>query len=69
MNNKLDSFNKDKTKCKKCKEYYDKRNKKSFPMVLCNNCAKKWLKCYNKWTRVAGELSLEEKWERFLNEQ
>jgi hypothetical protein len=42
MNNKLDTFNKDKRKCLKCKEYFDKRHKKSFPLVLCDDCVKKW---------------------------
>ena len=72
MNNKLDSFNKDKRKCQKCKEYYDLEGVPRRCKVLCGECCNKWIKCYNRWTRdwrTAGELSLEEKWERFLNEQ
>jgi hypothetical protein len=38
MSNKLDSFNKDKVKCKKCKEYYD-TNK----LLLCNVCFERWI--------------------------
>jgi hypothetical protein len=49
--NKLDSFNKDKTKCKRCKEYFDKT--KAFGVwfspataiqqpLLCENCDIKW---------------------------
>jgi hypothetical protein len=37
MNNKLDSFNKDKVKCLKCKEYFDNRR-----YYLCEDCYRKW---------------------------
>jgi hypothetical protein len=37
MNNKLDAFNNDKIKCKKCKKYYP-----SYQSVLCKGCNKKW---------------------------
>jgi hypothetical protein len=36
--NKLDSFNKDKIKCKKCKDYYDESG-----FRLCGACLEKWL--------------------------
>jgi transposase-like protein len=45
MNNKLDTFNKDKVKCLKCKEYYDKKPPiypAGYSSLLCEYCAKKW---------------------------
>jgi hypothetical protein len=39
MNN-LDTFNKDKFKCKKCKNYYE--IDPSDPSLLCKGCIKKW---------------------------
>jgi len=54
MNNKLDSFNKDKRKCQKCKEYYDEISVASKPkffmydsisrliLTLCDGCYAKW---------------------------
>ena len=54
--NKLDSFNKDKIKCPKCKEYYDEISVVSEPKVfiidsisssnalmLCDGCYAKWI--------------------------
>jgi len=54
MNNKLDSFNKDKFKCEKCKEYYDLQILKRiiFKKRLCDSCYTKWLcncNCDTKW--------------------
>jgi hypothetical protein len=39
--NKLDSFNKDKVKCKKCKKYYDESG---YRLVdpLCSVCLENW---------------------------
>ena len=55
--NKLDSFNKDKTKCKKCKEYYDKIDMESKVFIyngiktlmnedLCEDCNVIWAEIY-----------------------
>jgi len=38
MNNKLDTFNKDKRKCQKCKEYFDAPRWS----CLCEDCYIKW---------------------------
>jgi hypothetical protein len=38
--NKLDAFNNDKVKCKKCKNYYE--IDPSNPCLLCKGCIKKW---------------------------
>ena len=47
MSNKIDAFNNDKIKCKKCKEYYEYcdhygslRFRKSVKNTLCPNCYK-----------------------------
>jgi hypothetical protein len=40
MKNKLDAFNKDKIKCKKCKEYYEYLSDEHF--LLCGKCYKEW---------------------------
>jgi hypothetical protein len=42
MNNKLDSFNKDKRKCKKCKEYYENDTLYPQSKLLCRDCHEKW---------------------------
>jgi len=42
MNNKLDSFNEDKVKCKKCKDYFN--TVFSRPKLLCENCFVEWQK-------------------------
>ena len=43
--NKLDTFNKDKFKCEKCKEYYDSFyiSFKGYSHSLCETCYKKWM--------------------------
>jgi hypothetical protein len=57
MNNKLDSFNKDKRKCKKCKKYYDKISMESKVFIyngiktlrnedLCEDCNVIWAEIY-----------------------
>jgi hypothetical protein len=46
MNNKLNSFNKDKIKCKKCKEYFDEVvyfHTWGIKIRLCEDCHKKWI--------------------------
>ena len=42
--NKLDAFNKDKRKCKKCKEYYDYCDVGEHYLIkpICEGCNKKW---------------------------
>jgi hypothetical protein len=40
--NKLDSFNKDKIKCQKCKKYYDRPGSMPGSILLCMNCRVKW---------------------------
>ena len=45
MNNKLDSFNKDKVKCKKCKEYYD-YDIKYDTKIMCKSCSAEWHEVY-----------------------
>ena len=46
--NKLDSFNKDKIKCKKCKEYFDAVGRPSaIPNKLCLNCYEKFFQFYD----------------------
>ncbi len=47
MKNKLDAFNKDKIKCKKCTNYFDLPQLGETPvfihdLLLCKNCGKKW---------------------------
>ena len=49
MNNKLDTFNKDKIKCEKCKDYYDDCSEvwkvpRSWYPLLCDDCYDKWFK-------------------------
>lgn len=71
MTNKLDSFNKDKVKCAKCKEYFDKYNYE----YTCPFCPK----CYEKWTIYFWEKfpegqsnavgRYEEIYYKFINEQ
>ena len=46
---KLDTFNKDKVKCEKCKEYYDDCSEtwkvpRSWYPLLCDDCYDKWFK-------------------------
>ncbi len=49
--NKLDAFNNDKTKCKKCKEYFDYNY-----LYLCENCFKKWKVYYEPLkTKLIGD--------------
>jgi len=57
MNNKLDSFNKDKFKCEKCKEYFDDFFFRcTFSHWLCNDCYKKWSAwCDNKKIKKFSE--------------
>jgi hypothetical protein len=40
--NKLDTFNKDKVKCKICKEYYDENEFKGWKLTICLVCLTKW---------------------------
>jgi hypothetical protein len=51
--NKLDVFNKDKVKCKKCKEYFDKKTVLiaiALGGVLCDGCYAKWnAACGTDW--------------------
>ena len=42
MNNKLDAFNKDKAKCKKCKDYFELTTSRL--KYMCKNCHEKWVK-------------------------
>jgi|694.fasta_scaffold12015_18 anaerobic ribonucleoside-triphosphate reductase len=60
MKNKLDAFNKDKRKCEKCKEYYDKTENK-----LCVDCNEKWIQFCG---RIVGRGTLLKVWSEFLNE-
>jgi len=65
--NKLDTFNKDKIKCLKCKEYYDKNEHNN----LCLDCSKEWTTLYCDWSVITPAESFEEVdklWEAFLNE-
>ena len=60
--NKLDVFNNDKIKCKKCKEYFDKTKAFGvwfFPAtaiqqpLLCENCDIKWNQYeYKSYTQI-----------------
>ena len=72
MNNKLDSFNRDKTKCKKCKKYGD------YSILLCDDCKIKWEQYfeqnwdeyYDKFIKVAVEpVANDSFFKDFLNEQ
>ena len=84
MNNKLDSFNKDKVKCQKCKEYYDfyeakhRRRRK----VLCADCSVEWTQYFQQrwdewWDKscrletlpFSGPISHESFFKEFINEQ
>ena len=83
MNNKLDAFNKDKIKCKKCKEYYEttipffrlipesNRNWVESSTGLCEYCNKKWVQFWQLATpRMARQSWDGEKiWSDFLNEK
>jgi len=61
-NDLLDSFNQDKTKCLKCKEYYYEFNSPEGPShILCKNCIKEWIKKDRPRTRPH--------FEEFINEQ
>jgi len=53
--NKLDAFNKDKRKCKKCKDYYDEKPNK----VLCDGCHKKWndTLVFTDWCAIGREMT------------
>jgi hypothetical protein len=69
MNNKLDSFNRDKTKCKKCKKYYD------YSTLLCDDCEVKWeLYFEQNWDKYrdkfgnSGHLSHDSFFKEFLND-
>ena len=57
--NKLDSFNKDKIKCKKCKNYYDllRTSNLIFTTWLCETCYAKWFRCEinSKYSRIKFE--------------
>jgi hypothetical protein len=70
--NKLDTFNKDKRKCKKCKDYLDKHDdyiRGSLPL-LCKNCDKKWHQFVNIRHKVKdGSEDCLICWVDFLNEQ
>jgi hypothetical protein len=68
MNNKLDAFNNDKVKCKKCKDYYDD---KAHPSMICIDCHEKWMIFYLRQApeiRNTGE-HWDEIWSDFINEQ
>jgi len=74
MNNKLDSFNKDKVKCKKCKEYYD--YDKTHPNLLCDDCEIKWERYFKQnWDQYyydksyRRDVSHDSFFKEFLNEQ
>ena len=45
--NKLDAFNKDKAKCKKCKEYYDENEFKGWKLTICLSCLTNWRSRWN----------------------
>jgi hypothetical protein len=60
--NKLDTFNKDKVKCEKCKKYYDKNK-----YVLCSDCLKKWQA--SPGGKAGFFVPISGAWEDFLNEQ
>jgi len=65
--NKLDSFNKDKTKCKKCKEYFDNNSTGEHMWHnLCIDCNKKWVQFCG---RLIGHSEYKKIWSDFLNEQ
>ena len=55
--NKLDTFNEDKIKCKKCKEYYD-YDSRSIPYykLLCDSCYEKW---FNKLRTLTTQRDFE----------
>jgi|LakMenE18May11ns_1017448.scaffolds.fasta_scaffold9806047_1 hypothetical protein len=59
--NELDTFNKDKIKCTKCKNYYDETENK-----LCLDCNKKWMKYYNNHRESTDSRRC---WEEWLNNE
>jgi hypothetical protein len=68
MKNNLDSFNKDKIKCKKCKSYYDPGD--WVTPSLCTFCNEKWLQYwYDKRMIKKSVIESDKLWEAFLNEQ
>jgi|LakMenEpi03Aug12_release.lakeMendotaPanAssembly.Ray.scaffolds.fasta_scaffold12015_14 hypothetical protein len=68
MKNKLDSFNKNKIKCKKCKEYFDKTNFViTFGDWLCKDCSEKWFQFRSK--QPISKLVCTKIWIDFLDEQ
>jgi hypothetical protein len=71
MNN-LDAFNKDKVKCKKCKDYFDKKEHPGFlietsiDLPICENCNEKWTDIY--WSNPIEEFThFKQVFERWCN--
>ncbi len=83
MKNKLDSFNKNKIKCTRCKDFFDKHSNLTLTCRLCQDCYEEWVKRSNKlgsdWMKSEGVFSnddpylvdneLDKLWIDFLNEQ
>jgi hypothetical protein len=83
MNNKLDSFNKDKVKCQKCKEYYDDDfHDEAIGGRICADCYVKWTQYFQQrwdewWDKscrfetlpLIGPISHESFFKEFINEQ
>jgi hypothetical protein len=71
--NKLDAFNNDKRKCKKCKDYYDEKTSRTYAKqflesfarergytissVLCEGCYVKWSAACDNWVPDRSVLS------------
>ena len=59
--NKLDAFNKDKRKCKKCKDYYEPIKSS----LLCDSCCEKW----SQFVLDSEIRDVDDVWDDFINEQ
>jgi hypothetical protein len=67
--NKLDAFNNDKTKCKKCKNYYDKIKAFGAKKVLCDSCYEKWFIACQQRLKLTGRHMTQRDFENWCNEK